>query len=146
MLVDHGVDDVDERLVAAEQTVPAGEQVALEPALAGVLGEDLDDPAAGSEMLVDVPDLPGEDLVGDLVDAVEAVGGGLVRSEDPEVVRVVPHHVGQVVAQHPGGLVDRDARSCHLDRVLAVVPQHQRPAEQATVGVRVGAHPAAPGR
>jgi hypothetical protein len=33
VLVEHRVDDVDERLVAAEQAVPAAEQVALEPAL-----------------------------------------------------------------------------------------------------------------
>src|SRR5256886_11114771 len=34
MLVEHRVDDVDEGLVAVEEPVPAGEQVALEPALA----------------------------------------------------------------------------------------------------------------
>src|SRR5712671_635109 len=34
MLVDHRVDDVDERLVAVEQAVPPGEQVSLEPPLA----------------------------------------------------------------------------------------------------------------
>ena len=37
VLVEHRVDDVDERLVAVEEAVPAGEQVALEPALAQVL-------------------------------------------------------------------------------------------------------------
>ena len=41
VLVEHRVDDVDERLVAVEEPVPAGEQVALEPALAQVLGEHL---------------------------------------------------------------------------------------------------------
>ena len=50
VLVDHRVDDVDERLVAAEQPVTTGEQVALEPALAGVLGEDLHDPTARLKM------------------------------------------------------------------------------------------------
>ena len=122
VLVDHRVDDVDERLVAAEQAVPAGEQVALEPALAGVLGEDLHHPAAVGQVLVDVEDLAGEDLVGHLVDGVQPVGRGLVRPEDPEVVGVVPHHVDQVLAQHAGGLVDRRARRGHLDRVPAVVP------------------------
>ena len=37
VLVEHRVDDVDERLVAVEQAVSAGQQVALEPALAVVL-------------------------------------------------------------------------------------------------------------
>jgi hypothetical protein len=37
MLVEHRIDDVDERLVAVEEAVPAGEEVPLEPALAEVL-------------------------------------------------------------------------------------------------------------
>ena len=106
VLVDHRVDEVDERLVAAEDAVPAGQQVALQPALAGVLGEHLHDPAAAGQVLVDVEDLAGEHLVGHLVDGVEPVGGGLVGAEDPEVVRVVPHHVDQVAAELAGGLVD----------------------------------------
>ena len=39
VLVEHRVDDVDERLVAREEAVPAGQQVALQPALALVLAE-----------------------------------------------------------------------------------------------------------
>ena len=57
VLVEHRVDDVDEGLVAVEEAVPAGEQVALEPALAQVLGQHLHHPAVGREVLV-----VGEDL------------------------------------------------------------------------------------
>ena len=32
MLVEHGIDDVDERLVAIEQSVSAGEKIAFQPA------------------------------------------------------------------------------------------------------------------
>ena len=39
VLVEHRIDDVDERLVAVEEPMPPGEQVALEPALALVLAE-----------------------------------------------------------------------------------------------------------
>ena len=39
VLVDHRVDDVDEGLVAGEQAVPAGEQIALQPALAEMLAD-----------------------------------------------------------------------------------------------------------
>ncbi len=53
VLVEHRVDDVRERLVAREQTVPAGEEVALEPAFARRLREDLHHAAVGSEVLVD---------------------------------------------------------------------------------------------
>ena len=41
VLVEHRVDDVDERLVAGEEAVAAGEQVALQPALAEVLAQHL---------------------------------------------------------------------------------------------------------
>src|SRR6185436_21035803 len=34
VLVEHRIDDVDESLIAGEESVPTGEQIALEPALA----------------------------------------------------------------------------------------------------------------
>jgi hypothetical protein len=37
VLVEHRIDDMNESLVAREQTVPAGEQITLQPALAQVL-------------------------------------------------------------------------------------------------------------
>ena len=52
VLVEHRVDDVDEGLIAAEEAVPAGQQIALQPALAEVLGEDLHHAAVGTEVFV----------------------------------------------------------------------------------------------
>src|SRR5207247_1997614 len=52
MLVEHRVDDVDEGLVAVEQAVPAGQEVALEPALAEMLRQDLEDAPVRREVLV----------------------------------------------------------------------------------------------
>ena len=72
VLVEHRVDDVDEGLVAVEQAVPAGEQVALQPALAEVLGEDLHDAAVGGEVVVAGDDLRLERPVGDLEDRPRA--------------------------------------------------------------------------
>jgi hypothetical protein len=57
VLVEHRVDDVDERLVAVEQPVAAGEQVALEPALAQVLAEHLQHAARAGPVVVGRPDL-----------------------------------------------------------------------------------------
>ena len=45
VLVEHGVDDVDEGLVGGEEAVAAGEHVAFEPAFEGVLAEHLHDAA-----------------------------------------------------------------------------------------------------
>ena len=52
VLVEHRIDDVDERLVAVEQAVPTGKQVALEPALALVFAEHFHHPPGGSEKFV----------------------------------------------------------------------------------------------
>ena len=109
VLVDHRVDDVDEGLVAVEQPVPPGQQVALEPALALVLGEHLHHPARAGQVLVDLgrEELGVPLLGGHVEDGLQPVRRRLVGPEDAEVVRVEPHHVGQPPAQHPGGLRDR---------------------------------------
>ena len=52
VLVEHRVDDVDERLVAGEEAVSAGQQIAFEPALALVLAQHLHDPAVRREMVI----------------------------------------------------------------------------------------------
>ena len=96
--------------------MPAGQQVPLQPALAGVLGEDLHHPAVPREVLVDRQDrlLPG--LPGHLEQRAEPVRLGLVRAEHPEVRGrgVAPHHVAQHPAEHPGRL--RRRRSPARDR------------------------------
>ena len=52
--------------------------------------------------------------VGHLEDGAETVGRGLVRPEDPEVVRVEPDDLGQPLAEHPGRLADRAGRPRHV--------------------------------
>ena len=83
VLVEHRVDDVDERLVAREEPVAPGQEVALEPALAHVLAQDLEHAAVGRRGASS----PGVDRqhpapVRDLEHGVPAVRGGLVRAHD----------------------------------------------------------------
>ena len=52
VLVDHRIDHVDECLVAVEESMPPGEQVALEPALALVLAEHFHHAPLGREKFV----------------------------------------------------------------------------------------------
>ena len=73
VLVEHRVDDVDERLIAGEEAVPAGQQIALKPALALVLAEHLHDPAIGSEMVVPRMGLRDPGAIGDLEHVLPAV-------------------------------------------------------------------------
>ena len=88
VLVEHGVDDVDEGLVAVEQPVAPGEQVALQPALAHVLREHLHDTAGGRQVVVSRLCLCHPGPVGHLEQGSQPVGGSLVRAHRPEGVGV----------------------------------------------------------
>ena len=52
MLIEHGIDDVDEGLIAIEHAVPPGEEIPLEPSFALMLAQHLHDTAGGGEPLV----------------------------------------------------------------------------------------------
>ena len=74
-------------------------------------------------------------------DVAEPVGFGLVRAEQPEVGRVIPDHVAQPAAEHPGGLRGRRAGRGDVHGVPGEVGQPQVTQQQPAVGVRVRAHP-----
>ncbi len=52
VLIEHRIDDVDERFVAIEEAVAAGEQIALQPPFAHMLAENLHHPAVGRNILI----------------------------------------------------------------------------------------------
>ena len=96
MLGKHGVHNPDEGLIAVEKAVASGEQVALQPALAHVLGEHgVHHSAAVSQVLVALCQVSVPDPAGRLKHGGQTVGFALVRAEDPEVfgVCVVPDHI-----------------------------------------------------
>ena len=138
---------MDERLVAVEEPVAAGQQVALQPALAEVLGEDLQHAAGRRQVVVGRSQFGHPGTVGRLEDRVEAVRGRLIGPEHPERLRIGLDHVAQEGAEHSRRLARGRGRRGHLDPVLAEVGQVQAAQEQAAVGVRVRAHASiAPGR
>jgi hypothetical protein len=123
--------------------VPAGQQVPLQPALAGVFGQQLHHPAGPSKMDVHIGHLGAPDLVRHIEHRTEPVRLGLVRPDQAEVAvrRVRRHHVAQPAAEHPGRLGERGSRGGHLHAVRPEVRQLQVPGQPPAVGVRVGAHP-----
>ena len=142
VLVEHRVDDVDERLVAVEEPVPAGEQVALEPALAEVLAEHLHHPAVGREVVVSGRTSPcqARSVTSNTAPRrLDAVSSG---PNSAERVRVALDHVAQEGAEHARRLARRAWPARHLDRVVAEVGQPQVRRSSAAVGVRARAHPA----
>jgi len=112
---------LDEGLVAAEEAVTAGQQVALEPALALVLRQHLHHPTVGRETLVGRLSLSVPGTVRDGEDLSEPVRRRLVRAEEAERRGVHGDHVTKEAAEH----TRRFARSCawllDVDRVVAVV-------------------------
>jgi len=144
VLVQHGVDHVDEGLVGAPDAVTTGQQVALEEAFHLVLGQLLGDLAGDSHVLIDllgqVAGVPL--LVGHFVSGLQTVGSGLVRSEDTEVVRVVLDDVAGVDAQAAGSFQLAPAVAVlldFLDLVVLELRELEVLADHTTVGVRVGA-------
>ena len=107
MLIDHGIDHMDKALVGAPHAGAAGEHVSLEEALALVLGQLLNDLAgAGQQLVVGLilveAGIPL--LFGHLVGSLQAVGRGLVGTEDAEVVHVLSQDIGGVLTKDAGGL------------------------------------------
>jgi hypothetical protein len=103
VLVEHRVDNVDERLVAVEQAVPPGQQVAFQPALALVLAEHgVQHPPIGCEEFIVLlgPGLPL--AAGDLEDRAQLIRERLVGTEDPEIpLRLVQDgHVAQELTEY----------------------------------------------
>ena len=142
VLVEHRIDNVDERLVAGEKAVAAGQQIAFEPALALVLAEHLHDSPVRGQVVVIWLRLRVPGAIGDLQDVLPPVRIVLVRAEQPEIVRlhVHLHHVAKEIAHHAGGLCGDRSRRGHLDRIVTKIRQPKIPEHQTTVGVRVGAH------
>ena len=145
VLVEHGVDDVDEGLVAVEEPVPAGQQVALQPALALVLAQHrIEHPAVAGQELVVLPDGGVPLAVGHLEHRTEQVGQRLVGPEDPEVavLLVESHHVAEELAQHLGVPGVHRAGGGDGHGVVAEVGHAQVVQQQPAVGVGVGPHAA----
>ena len=78
-------------------------------------------------------------------DRAEPIAVGLVRAEQPEVVGIPTIDLGDHLAQ-PAGRLDRRAGSGQLYGVVTEVGQIQVVGQQASIGVRRGAHPKIPNR
>jgi hypothetical protein len=143
VLVDHRVDDVNERLVAVEKSMATGEDVAFEPTLHGVLRQHLHDSALRAEVsaifiLWQVSVHP--DLLSSLVNLAELVALSLIRAHDAERLLVVAddrvEELGKLAHAGPHG----DTRLVDLHGKVAEVLQAERAAEESTVGDGVLGH------
>jgi hypothetical protein len=150
VLVEHRVDDVDERLVAVEEAVPAGEQVALEPALALVLAEHLHHAPVGARNSSFGTVAASHWRLVDLEDGLEAVGERLVG---PKTRKLRCSSFSFVTSRRKRPST-RACRRCPArpapgtsTGVVAEIRHPQVAQQHAAVGVRIRAHaPLALGR
>jgi hypothetical protein len=143
MLVDHGVDDVDEGLVGVEETVATREKVTFQPTFASVLGKYFHDTTSHhkiSTILIFLEVLSHPDLLSGLVDLAKLVGLSLIRTEDTEVGQILGDDVaeedGHVAHAGHGGDTGLDTSQS----VFAEVGHVERFAEKTTVTDGVGRH------
>ena len=87
VLAEHRIDDPDEGLVAVEEAVPPGQQIALEPCLRtdarSASSRSRDHPVRRNSSFVSVPRVPLS--VRDLEDRAEQIRQRLVGTEDSEI-------------------------------------------------------------
>ena len=144
VLGDHRVHDADKGLIAVEQAVPPGEEVALQPALAQMLRQhSVHHPAVRLQLRVpDGIDGVHPSPAACLKHGGEGVGGGLVRSKDPEIpgLPVEGDEIPHIAPQHAGVLSLYRAGLGHLHPVLPEVWGAQIPEQQPAVGMRIGSH------
>ena len=142
VLIEHRVYEVNERLIAGEEAVSAGEQIALQPALTLMLTQHLDDPSVERESVIRRDLLLGVDATRRLEDGIPAVRRGLVGAEDAERLGVALDDVADEPALLARRLRLGRARRRDLHCVVAEVGQREVTAQHAAVRVRVGAHAA----
>ena len=142
MLVEHRVDDVDERFVAVEQTVPPSEQVPLQPSLALVLAEHFHYAATRREKLI-VRRCRGVPLpVGHFKKRFQTIGECFVRTKNTEIPPLVVQrsHIAQETPEHMRVADTAHSRRWHVNRIVTIVGHVQVAEKQAAIGVWIRAH------
>ena len=145
VLIEHRIHDVNESLVAGEEAMPAGQQIAFQPALAHVLAQHLHHAAIRRQMLVVWQNLrvPLRSVASNT--APSRFERGLIRAEDAEVLasphcslitsrRNRPEHASDLGLTVPG--------VGNIDRIIAEIRHVQILQQQSAIGVRIRAHAA----
>ena len=137
----HRVDHADKRLVRSKESVPPGEDIAFQPALAHMLGEvGVHDAAVFGEFVVVGIDLRVKIALGCLERAVKAVRHALVRPENAEVFAFLVEfeYIAYISAEFQHILRAYRTGRGNVDRIFFEVGQAQIAQQLAAVGVRVG--------
>ena len=144
VLAEHRVDDANEGLIAVEQPVPPGQQIAFQPTLALVFAEHRVQHASGGREELIILYFPRVPLtIGDFKDRAQEIRECLIGTEDAEITLILIQlgHVTQELTQHERILAVNGAGRGHGHRVVVEIRHAQVAQQNAAVGVRIGAHP-----
>ena len=144
VLVKHGVYNMNKCLVAVEEAVASGEQIAFEPAFALMLAEHFHDAAGGGEEGVVDLGFRFPLAAGGFEDGAEAVGEGFVGAEEAEIFLIVVEFddVAEEFSEDEGVGGLNGAGGRNGDGVILEIGHTEVAEEEAAVGVGVGAHAA----
>ena len=105
MLIEHGIDDVDEGFITGKQCVAPSQDVTFKPAFQCVLAQHFHHTPGNIELAavgVVPTGLCQPRLFCGGVDGGEPVRGSIVGSEDAEGAHVAAHHFGEEVCKYVG--------------------------------------------
>src|SRR4029078_126613 len=97
VLMEYGIDDVDERLVAGKEPVPARQEIAFQPTLTLVLTEHFHHPAIRRQVILVWKTLRHPSAICDFQHVLPTVGIVLIRTEEAEIsaLHIELHRVAQ---------------------------------------------------
>ena len=144
VLVEHRIHNVDESFIAVEKPVPAGQQIAFEPAFALVFAQHFHDATVQGEEFVVILVACVPLTLGHLEDRVQAIGKCFVGAKDAEIA-LLPVEFGHVAQEHAQYMrVGRlhGAWRRHVHRVVRKSGMMRSRSSSAPVGVGIRAHAA----
>src|SRR6202020_1264220 len=141
VLVEHGIDDMDEGFITGEKTVSASENMPPKPAFECGLAEHLHGASGDVELAtVGVFGLvfsePG--FLGGGIDGCKLVGCGLVWAKNAEGVHVATHHFSQKVSQHLSRQIIVRTRRLYLCGIIAKLRKCEFFTKHAAICMRAG--------
>jgi len=129
VLVDHRVDDVDERFVAVKKAMSSREDVALKPTFASVFTEDFHHTASErqiSTVFILFEIFAHPDLLASFVYLAKFVGLGLVGAEDAKIVHVARHHISKELGHVSHAGKEGDTRFNFLELIISKIGHIER--------------------
>src|SRR6201987_3124834 len=148
MVIEHGVNHVNESLVGREKAIATRKQVALEHAFHGVLTEHFDYATVRSQfrsVTVLGEAFSDPEFLRYLINRVKLVGRVLVWCEHSKAVHIALHHIAQKTSEWRDVLYFGISWVVDLDGIIAELGQAQFFPELG-IRVRTGAHAALPFR